>query len=343
MPYTVDDAPDVVRRIEEDLALVVENTRRGDPHLRSLVLTGGFARGEGAMLHDRPRNDYDLVAVRGLGRPLQSYDRIRRTLEDLLGLHIDLAPVPAWRLPFAAPSIFWYETAARGKVLWGQDVLDRIPARTATEIHPHEGLRLLVNRAAGLLLCTDQDADAKRIQASKALLAALDAHLLALGAFAPSQTERWHQYLALRASNEEAGSDPSHAWIDWAYRFKVDPAGAPDRSANQAWRTAARAVLKAVPTALRHARLAGIEDYTRRDPLLDRLAYLQRSGSVAGARRLVPNPTGRVRQATLQLLEASRDGTVRPEELQRCLQGLVRPGSPTTLATLDALRTVTLQ
>lgn len=343
MAYTVDDGPEVVERVESDLRLVVGTVRRGDPSLRSLVLTGGFARGEGAMLDGAPQNDYDLVAVRGGGRPREPYDAMRQRLEERLGLHIDLAPVPAWRLRFAAPSIFWYETAVRGRVLWGEDVLQRLPERMPQDLEPTEGLRLLVNRAAGLLFATAQGAPDKRIQASKALLAALDARLLAVGAFEPSQTERWHRFLELRVDGEGVGLEDDAAWIDWAYRFKVDPGGAPERDGDDAWRAAARVLLEAVPAALQHAGLDSLEDYARRDGLLDRLYYLQHAATVPGARRMVANPTGRVRVATLHLLAASLDGSVRPEDARACLQGVVRPHRTPSLGVLDALRKATLQ
>lgn len=341
MAYTVDDGPEVVGRVEADLDLVLRTVRRGDPALRSLVLTGGFARGEGAVLGGEPQNDYDLVAVRGRGRPREPYDAMRTRLEGRLGLHVDLAPVPAWRLRHAPPSIFWYETAARGRVLWGEDLLGRLPARAPADLEPTEGLRLLVNRAAGLLLATPDDGLDKRIQASKALLAALDARLLAAGAFAPSQTERWHRFLELRARGSSLGLEEPD-WVDWAYRFKVDPDNAPRRDGSGAWRAAARTLLAAVPAALRHAGLDSLEEYARRDGLLDRLYYLRRAATVPGARRLVANPTGRVRVATLRLLEASLDGSVRPEDARRCLQGVVRHQEP-TVGVLDGLRRATLQ
>lgn len=344
MPYTLHDTPRLVARIERDLSTVLAAVRDADPHARSLVLTGGFARGEGAARDGVPQNDYDLIAVRGLGPTRTPYARVRAVLKDRLRLHIDLAPIASWRLPWVSPSIFWYETAARGRVLWGPNLLGRIPVRTPRDLDPAEGLRLLVNRAAGLLLVTDDpDAEAHRLQAAKALLAALDARLLARGEFPPSQRERWARFEAMRAR----GTAPAElarlqAWLAWAYRFKVDPASASPRRADEAWRTAAQAILDAVPVALGHARLASLEAYARRDGVLDRLVYLRRAARIPNVRRWVPHPTGRVRVATLRLLEASLDGRVRPEAARRCLGDLAREADR-PLPLLDALRRATLQ
>lgn len=342
--YTVDDTPDVVERIERDLESVVATVRESDPALRSLVLTGGFARGEGAMRDGQPQNDYDFVALRGFGHVDPSYERMAHDLEDELGLHIDLAPVSAWRLRWVAPSIFWYETALRGRVLWGEDLLDRIPVRRPEDIDPGEGLRLLVNRAAGLLLVRgDLDEHEHRIQASKALLGAADVYLLADGDFPPSQTERWRRI-------EEAppdGSDPDvfrtlEPWLRWAYEFKTRPEGAEVRDAQTAWQVAAQAVNDAVPAALRHAGLTSLDAYGRRDGLLDHLVYVRRARHLPGARRWLRNPTGQVRVATLRLLEACVDGTIRPEAMHRFL-GPIVDETDEPMARLRDLRAATLQ
>ena len=60
MPYTPRDSPTIVARIDADLRTVIETVAGNDPALRSLVLTGGFARGEGTVAHGQPVNDYDL-------------------------------------------------------------------------------------------------------------------------------------------------------------------------------------------------------------------------------------------------------------------------------------------
>ncbi|MGQ0535381.1 MAG: hypothetical protein ACT4PT_04855 [Methanobacteriota archaeon] len=309
--FTARDSPEVVARIRRDLDQVLAEVRAEDPGLRSLVLTGGFARGEGATLEGVPQNDYDLVAIRGLSRPRTPYARLRESLTARLGLHVDLAPVAAWRLRFVAPTIFWYETALRGRVLWGPDLLGRIRVRSPADVRPTEGLRLLANRAAGLLLATGtDDAKERRREAAKALLAALDARLLSRGTFAPSVTERW----AL------APASLRDAWTRWAFRVKTEPDRAPEVDPAGAWARAREAVLAAVPEALSHAGLGSIDAYAKEDGVADHITYVLRT------RRFARHPTGRLRVATLALLAASRDGTVPVSEAQRVLRPLVPVG-----------------
>lgn len=342
MPYTVHDTPDVADRIEDDLDEIVSTVRDADPALRSIVLTGGFARGEGAVFHGQPQNDYDLVAVRGLGRPVD-YDRLTVELEQSLQIHVDLAPISALRLPFVSSSIFWYETALRGQILWGEDLLDRIAIQSAAEIDPTEGMRLLVNRSAGLLLAHREHAHARRIQAAKGLLAALDAHLLAEGTFAPSQRERWERYQELREADRVPGElERLDRWISWAYEFKTQPESATKAEAATACHAAADAITEAIPVALQHAGLASLEAYERQDGIVDHLYYALNASQVPGGRRFLWNPTGQVRSATVRLLEALRDGALDRYEVHRQLSDLADVGDE-PMAALEALREATLQ
>jgi hypothetical protein len=343
--YTIRDTPAVRARVDGDLRLCVREVRRADPALRSLVLTGGFARGEGAVKGGAPQNDYDLVAVRGLGAPREPYPAVRARLEASLGLHVDLQPVWAGRLRWVRPSIFWYETARRGRVLWGEGVLARIPVRAAEQLDPCEGLRLLVNRAAGLLLALpDAEPDLLRLQASKALLAALDAHLLALGGFAPSQRERWAVFEGLLDLRRAPPALEGQAeWLGWAFEAKVEPDRARQPNGEEAWRAGAAALLAAVPAALRHAGLRDLGAYARRSAWIDDLVFRLHGAPLApGARRLARHPTGRVRVATLRLLEDVLRGEGASPRARADLGRVTRArGEPVEL--LRQLRRATLQ
>jgi len=339
--YTIHDTPNIVDHIERDIGCVLSELLEWDSSVVSLVLTGGFARGEGAFLKGRPQNDYDFVVFRGFGRPERPYAKMRELLEQRIGLHIDLAPVSTFRLPFLGKSIFWYETALRGRVIWGDDLLPKIRTRRPEDLDPAEGLRLLVNRAAGLLLSSETTDDhVRRIQASKGILAAADVHMLARGVFPPTQTERHHALSAMLTSDHPPVQLQKH-WIDWAYRFKVDPANAPPADAAEAWRHAADAILAAVPIALHTAGLASLDEYSRRDGWIDHLVYYKRAVKIPGA-RLVLHPTGRVRVGTLRLLEASLSGRISLEEAKRCFAPVARRFEE-PIPTLHALRTATLQ
>lgn len=344
MAYTIHDSPRIRARIEQDLEVICSTVRKADPSLISLVLTGGFARGEGAIVDGHPQNDYDLVAIRGLPPPEQPYPQIEAKLAKRLDFHVDLAPVRALRLPFVSSSIFWYETRRRGHVLWGKDLLDRIPVQHADELDREEAMRLLANRAAGLLFATrSHEPHSLRLQAAKGLLAAGDVHLLARGKFPPSQRERWARIEAIHAIGELAPAlEKRYPWHAWALEFKVDPEACKPRDPLRAWRKARSAILEAVPVALEHAETASLDAYAASDGLVDHAVFLARSNGLPGGRRLARNPTRRVRVATLRLLEASKQAEIDEEVAKREL-GELASTEEDPLATLEALRAATLQ
>ncbi|MHB8633183.1 MAG: hypothetical protein ACYDBQ_04330 [Thermoplasmatota archaeon] len=334
--YTVRDDPEVVGRVEADLAHVVGEVRALDRGVQSIVLTGGFARGEGAFLGGRPQNDYDLVALR---RPRwrPDYGPLVQRLEGRLGLHIDLAPVASWRLPWVSRSLFWYETALQGRVLWGENLLGRIPIRDAAHIDSSEGMRLLVNRSAGLLLALPAPPHEVRLQAAKGLLAACDALLLAGGAFAPTQRARWSLLEGMRAKGSMAVKvDPGlWSWAQWAVAWKLDPERNSAVDAKAAWQAARSLILLALPAALRKAGLESLDAYGRRDGIADHVVHWQRARRY-GVEPLRWHPTGRVRVETLRLLKAC------PERRLPDGGGLLGGGTG-ALERLAALRRCTLQ
>lgn len=231
--FTARDTPEIRARIARDLDDIARSVNAADPALRALVLTGGFSRGEGTARAGKPVNDYDLVAVRALGRGGARYRRVASALTQRLGIEVDLLPVSEgwWRR--APPKLFWLDVKLGARVLAGDaDVLDRLPAHDAADLPRIEIARLLANRAAGLLLALPDtpgrlDADA---QAAKAVIAALDATLLDEGRYAPTLRER------LAATHSHA----DHKLFARAVAWKLDE-GAP-----VAWDEARAALLSAV-------------------------------------------------------------------------------------------------
>jgi predicted nucleotidyltransferase len=319
MPFTHVDEPLIVARIERDLRAVHTALTAADPGLRSLVLTGSFARGEGAVLDGVPQNDYDFVAVRGANRPKRSYAEIRDALEEELGLHLDLAPIWAGRLPYVRRSIFWYETRERGRTIGGIPLLHRIRRFGPHEIDRAEAFRLLTNRAAGLLHV--------RIQASKALLAAMDAHLLARGVFPPTQTERMEAFQNLVVTNQVPAAVVLRPWMRWAFSFKTNPAAAEQVQAPEAWNKAARALCFALPKALRRLGAHSVAQACGHDPWVERWHYYRHGNRVLPGGRLQRAPSGYVRAATWSILTRS----------------LAEPGRPGEIRWLDDARHATLQ
>ncbi len=132
--------------------------------LRAIVLTGSLARGEGTWLHESSRvrlaGDADILAIFNDRAPLPQPGRIAQlehAAQDRLAsagieVHLGMSPVRSDYLLRLQPTIFSYELATFGKVIWGDaTVLKLAPAFTDSQIPLEDGFRLLMNRMLELL------------------------------------------------------------------------------------------------------------------------------------------------------------------------------------------------
>lgn len=284
-------------RIRRDLEAITEIARE-DPHLDALLLTGGFSRGEGTVRAGRPVNDYDLVAVRR--RPGASAVAPRvEALGEGMGLHVDYLEVWRPRLAFVGPKLFWFDLRHGGRVLHGDPrVLESVPAFRAHDLPAEEGLRLLANRAAGLLLAAGGPSTLVDVQAAKALLAAADARLVAVGLYAPTTTGRLERFRDLAGRDAEAAE--ALAWVERAAAFKLDPDADP-LPAVEAWDAARLHLLAALPSVACASRAGSLERWLERGTAAE-AAWYARASRGRGLRRLVRRPTARARRLAIGLL-----------------------------------------
>lgn len=242
-PFTETDTPALRARIARDLSLISQRCALADKHLDALVLTGGFSRGEGTARDDAPLNDYDLVAVRSRPGGARAYRALSEALTAQLGIHVDLLTVARARLPHVGAKLFWLDLRLRGRIILGDErVLSELRPLHATDITRREVARLLGNRAAGLLLATTsappatatgREAEAggkvggatesletprgrgaaevamSDLQSTKAVLAAMDARLLARGVYAAQVRDR------LWLSTHEPDYDIFKKAVEW--------------------------------------------------------------------------------------------------------------------------------
>lgn len=238
--FTENDAPEARARIQRDLERIVAAIETADPKLDALVLTGGFSRGEGTVREGRPVNDYDLVAVRRATGGDALYRELGHRLTKEIGIEVDIMPIARARLPLVGAKLFWLDVKLGGRVLHGEArTLDRLPVIDPRRIPRIEVARLLSNRAAGLLLALPTTSDPQTpeqtdLQATKAVLAAMDATLLGRGEYAAGMRER----LARLEGHAH------HATFANAVAWKLAP-GAPPLGAPW-WREAKDVLLAAV-------------------------------------------------------------------------------------------------
>lgn len=280
-PFTEHDTLPLRARIEGDLTYVAQRVHAADPHLRALVLAGGFSRGEGTAIDHAPINDYDLVAIRARPGGGALYRELAPRLSSELGIEVDLMPIWQRRVPHVGQKLFWLDMRLGGRVIFGDErALDALPR--FSHVSRSEIARLLGNRAAGMLLSLPADGETpderqRDLQATKAILAAMDATLLSRDEYAPRMRERL----------ELTHGHPHHALFRAAVEWKLRPTLALPAGY---WERARDALLHAVDET--HARDA-------RDGPVEHALHLAR------AKRLRASPSQAVRRAAWDLLARS--------------------------------------
>ncbi len=183
----------------------------------AVVLTGGFGRGEGALLRapegtGTPFGDVDLLLIGNGPRPGQRVlDDLKSRLASTLSADfVDLGYIRASAFRRAEPTVFLYELRNGSMVLWGSPgALERVPSFRAQDIPLSEATRFFLNRGTGLLsvfLMMMQDADGALVRKcaatawSKTVLAAGDSFLVRRKLYHWSYAER------LRRLEEALGS-----------------------------------------------------------------------------------------------------------------------------------------
>jgi predicted nucleotidyltransferase len=292
-PFTCRDSAALREAVERDLQKAVDILVENDPGLWSIVLTGGFARGEGTALGNVPANDYDLLIVRR-AQPIPPglYSTLGDELAAACSIPFDIKPVWKGRLGHVAPKIFWYETREAGRTVAGPEVRDRIRPIRSDEIPLSEGIRLLANRAAGLVEVASATGEVRPealvLQARKAQLACGEALLLARRAYHWSLRER-----ARRLSTLEFPPSllPAVRRAIEAAEWKLDPTAVPSPNPEDLWESAKHDLLAVFDVT------SNMPGALRRDPLHERITLGFRSHRI-----LRPPRTSDVYQAGLEIL-----------------------------------------
>jgi len=167
--FTIDGSDELEARLGalcDTISSAVQEIVPG-PKLQSLVLAGGYGRGEGGVLHtaegDRPYNDFEFYVFTA-GNALLNSRRYRSRLQHLehelsgrAGLHVEFKIESIDKLRHGPVSMFSYDLVSAPRVVCGnhgifagcEHHLD------ATRVPASEGTRLLLNRCTGLLLARE--------------------------------------------------------------------------------------------------------------------------------------------------------------------------------------------
>ncbi|MHA1143839.1 MAG: nucleotidyltransferase domain-containing protein [Candidatus Helarchaeota archaeon] len=166
--YSKFDDPVVDQYIENQLQRIVGEIRTRIVNVNAIILTGGFARGEGSVYFKEPNQviplkDYDLVVITDEQISSTKYKQLIDSLNSILGIssqwyeghapgdfHINIEFISCRKLRKLPPDLSNYELKKNGLILHGENLLHLIPL-TSARIARVSGIRILCNKLIGLL------------------------------------------------------------------------------------------------------------------------------------------------------------------------------------------------
>jgi len=260
------------RQIEAYLQPVVKELVDQVPGIQSVLLGGGFGRGEGSVeildSEPVPVNDFELFVItdqkvdeatvnkvasaataalpvsRKKGHSFATFDR--DVFSDTL--YVDLKILTRQDLSSLLPMIRYYELKHASTVLWGEDVTVLIPDHSIEDLPLAEGLRVLLNRLSLVLLYFDTDflgrsldmSESRALQylAGKSITDIPTALLLLSGDFVPSYEKRAQIFATIYEQKfpELAKKYPDLASnVLQAAEFKLKPSFSIQKEPAQLW------------------------------------------------------------------------------------------------------------
>ncbi len=171
--YTTSEAGD--KKIESDMKIICKEILNRITNVESIILTGGFSRGEGAVKIEKgkifPYNDYDIQVISETKISKEDIDKISIQISEKLGykgivnfypfkkenqkmknnFYIDLKINSAEDLRKMLPRIRTYELKNNSRILYGKDPRYSIPNYSLRDIPLSEGAKLLLDRMSQMI------------------------------------------------------------------------------------------------------------------------------------------------------------------------------------------------
>ncbi|MEM4283842.1 MAG: alkaline phosphatase family protein [Candidatus Caldarchaeum sp.] len=232
--YTQTLLPHADTVIERHLDLIATEIQKACPDMTALLLVGGFGRGEGGVYQDedgqiRPVNDFDLIAL-GTQSNLKPFGQ---ALAAHIGIdYVDIVTLKAYQPSESSPSLFDFDCVYGSQLLWGSpETLAWLPKYAPAQIPLAEGVKLLFNRIAGLLIGLKDFGKHKSLneaqrkflsnQIIKALIAIGDWYLLEWADYNTLYALRRERFASLASAYGLPSGSIEH--VQQAYSFKIAP------------------------------------------------------------------------------------------------------------------------
>lgn len=206
MHFTIAKDVKIDKKILLDLERITKLVLSNISDVNSLILVGGFGRGEGSVLVENgfpdPLNDYDIVLIGEKECDGIKLKNLSKDIAQKVGIRsIDLIPIKKDTLPMLPCTIFNYDFKYGSYIFYGdKNVLEIIPKYDSIRIPLEEGRILLFNRMICMLESYSEEFKKREItcdenfflvnQVGKAILACADSLLVLKGKYHHSYIER---------------------------------------------------------------------------------------------------------------------------------------------------------
>lgn len=203
----------------------------------SIILTGGYGRGEGTWIEENdsyvPYNDYDFIVITSEKAEIRGAKPLSlKTVElaALLGINwVDIDFLSVNQLKTLKPTVKNFDILHGSVIIYGDDrILDRARPICARQLSTQDFYTYFNTRAYTVLCCLPagrklselEDSDLRffRNQVAKGLLCVMDCTLISEYGFYCSSYIKRFEYYKKASKNEE-----NIAIFSWALNEKIDP------------------------------------------------------------------------------------------------------------------------
>lgn len=229
--YTYDNKYNKV--IEEDLEKI-KKILIEESNPKSIILFGGFGKGEGMVHEGKPLNDYDVYVVGGKKLSDKDCEKLSVKCSNALGrggldfvehsdeeydedrfFHVDVRFIDYGRINKLLPTQRTFELKNSSQIIYGEDVLGKIPD---VKVPDSDAIRILFNKMDHLLICENKsNRKIKMIYVMKAYLDLCSALLIFKGDFSGYYSKRNEIF------RKSEFPDELKKKIDWANNFRREP------------------------------------------------------------------------------------------------------------------------
>ena len=143
--FTIHDTQNIDDRITFDLDLITQIILNQFTNVESIILAGGFGRGEGSVLivdnYIQPINDYDIYIITKNNSEIVDLENLRNSILKKVQIRqVDIELIQTKKLKYLKPTMANYDLKYASYVFYGnKKILESIPFIDSSKLSLREG------------------------------------------------------------------------------------------------------------------------------------------------------------------------------------------------------------